>query len=82
MEARQAIAALEIEFGADWLYLTAAHKRLVMDDFIDANVAEGCSAIEYGRRIGAGNLGSYAKTLAACRARLIRDCHDTSDVII
>lgn len=60
-------------FGDEYAQLSADHKRLVDVDFA-ALVADEFSglaydaAIEYRRRIGAGNLAAYARTLAAAPA--------------
>lgn len=61
-------AALQSAFGREYFDLDAEGKRLVLQDFLDANAEDGTSASEYKRRIGAGNLASYADVMRV-RAR-------------
>ncbi len=58
-----AFGILEQVFNAEWLVLESADQRKIADDFLDAANGENCSAREYARRIGAGNLASYARCL-------------------
>lgn len=57
--------SLEAAFDGEYLQLTVEHAHLIWADFLDAEI----SANEYRRRIGAGNLAEYAKTLAAGKRR-------------
>jgi hypothetical protein len=52
-------------FGAEWQGLTAAQRYLICVDYLDAANEEDCGAREYARRIGAGNLASYGRTMEA-----------------
>lgn len=47
-------------FGAEFNTLTQLHKDLIVDDFIDATTVD---LVDYRKRIGKGNLLSYAKCL-------------------
>lgn len=56
--------ALENAFGGEWRTLSPECKRAILIDFTNAVVAEETlSASEYRRRIWAGNLRKYARTL-------------------
>ena len=63
-ELAAAATGLEAVFGNEWTDLDDSVLFSVALDFCDAN----CSATEYARRIGLGNLQSYAATLSANRS--------------
>ena len=52
-------------FGADAALLEDEAVDMIYSDMIDAEEDDGCSPLEYARRIGKGNLVSYARCLAA-----------------
>lgn len=49
----------------EWMSLTDEGRALVVDDYRSAMREDSCDAAEYRRRIGAGNLKSYADCLIA-----------------
>jgi hypothetical protein len=51
-------------FPGEWHALSAYDRSAIIVDAIDA-AEHGCDAAEYKRRIGAGNLQSYADALNA-----------------
>lgn len=53
-------AALETAGQSEFLALSRADQHNILRDFADALVEDNCGAIEYLRRIGAGNLQAYA----------------------
>lgn len=59
------IAALQTAAQSEYLALSREDQQRVNADFCGAD----CSAIEYMRRIGAGNLQAYADCLAAGERR-------------
>ena len=58
-----AYVILEQVFNAEWINLDSDAQRKVAADFIDAASEDNCGAREYQRRIGDGNLASYARCL-------------------
>lgn len=52
-------------FGAEWRSLSAEDRENVAHDFSDAMREDQCTGLEYARRIGAGNLQSYADVMRA-----------------
>jgi hypothetical protein len=52
-------------FGAEWDTLLGLARYLVVVDYLDAANEDGTGAREYARRIGAGNLASYGRTMVA-----------------
>ena len=58
-------AALENVFNAEWIKLSSADAKLVRQDFLEASEENRIGASEYSRRIGKGNLQSYADTMQA-----------------
>lgn len=59
------IAALQTAAGREYLNLSREDQARVAADFAAALAEDNCGAIEYMRRIGAGNLQSYANCLRA-----------------
>lgn len=53
---------LEQVFSAEWITLDAPAQKLVAQDFLEASEL-GCTARQYQRNIGEGNLASYAKVM-------------------
>jgi hypothetical protein len=53
---------LEEVFGAEWVKLDADGQRLVLQDFLEAS-EHYVTPREYRRRIGEGNLASYAAVM-------------------
>ena len=60
--------ALRFVFAKEWPTLDFNGRRLVVQDFLETH-EEGVSGAEYLRRIGLGNLASYADCM---KARLLR----------
>jgi hypothetical protein len=61
-----AMAQLESVFGHEFTGLYAGDMKRVTADYIDAAFSDpACTALEYARLIGRGNLQAYADTLAA-----------------
>ena len=58
-----AYGILEQVFTAEWINLENKDQQKIALDFLDAANNEDCSAREYQRRIGAGNLAKYARCL-------------------
>ena len=59
-------AQLEATFGAEYIRLDRTSHSVVLTDYVDAAISDSdCTCAEYLRRIGAGNLASYAQTLLA-----------------
>lgn len=56
-------AALGTVFGSEWITLSDADRDNVAQDFADAVREDGADALEYRRRIGAGNLQAYAEVI-------------------
>lgn len=52
-------------FPGEWETLSAVQRYLVSVDYLDAANEEDIGAREYARRIGAGNLASYGRTMEA-----------------
>lgn len=59
-----AYGILERVFGAEWIKLDSHAQALVAQDYLDAESEDKCGAREYARRIGRGNLASYAQVMA------------------
>jgi hypothetical protein len=60
--------SLRSVFAAEWVKLDEEGQRLVRQDFLETNdcpAGEGVSVFAYFRRIGEGNLESYAATMKA-----------------
>ena len=57
--------ALEYTWGAEYIGLSSIQEKLVMQDFLEASEGENLTANQYYRRIGKGNLLSYAECLVA-----------------
>jgi hypothetical protein len=60
--------SLRSVFADEWVKLDEEGQRLVRQDFLETNdcpAFEGVSAFEFRRRIGEGNLASYAATMKA-----------------
>lgn len=55
-------AALIEQFGGEYSLMPSSDMLLLRVDYLLA-IKEGCTASEYGRRIGTGNLQSYVRTL-------------------
>ena len=66
---RLAETALQFIFVKEWPSLDAEGARLVVQDFLEAHEDDKISGAEYVRRIGIGNLVSYADCM---KARLLR----------
>jgi hypothetical protein len=59
-----ATTALRFIFAKEWPTLDEDGARLVVQDFLEAH-EEGVDGAEYARRIGIGNLSSYADCMKA-----------------
>jgi hypothetical protein len=57
------IPQLAETFGAEWSTLAADDQRNVLADYTDAAREDSIGPREYRRRIGAGNLASYARCI-------------------
>ena len=60
---------LRLYFGDEFEKLSNTDATLVARDFLDAFNEERVVTIEYGRRIGKGNLQSYADAMQARAAK-------------
>lgn len=49
--------------GAEYIVLGSDDAKLVRDDYMDAANKDRCTAREYARRIGTGNLAAYVACL-------------------
>ena len=63
------VAALQTAAGAEYLKLSREDQARVAADFAAALAEDNCSAIEYARRIGTGNLQAYADCLRVSTGR-------------
>jgi len=50
--------------GAEYAHMSRYHQRLVVRDFLDTIKSEDCPLTTYARRIGHGNMQSYANCMA------------------
>lgn len=57
-------AALESAFGAEYIQLSDIHRKLVLQDCLEAGDEEHISIRQYLHRIGKGNLSSYAEVMS------------------
>ena len=60
---QQGRAALKGVFGAAWTKLDESLRKLVLQDFLEAQAEDGINAENYRSRIGAANLKSYADVM-------------------
>jgi hypothetical protein len=67
-ETSLAETALQFVYPKEWLILDKEGRQLVIQDFLEAH-DEGVSGAEYARRVGMGNLASYADCM---KARFLR----------
>jgi len=66
---QKADSAMLFAFAKEWQKLREfpALKDLLITDFLDAHAEDGISSPEYAKRIGAGNLRTYANVLVSAQ---------------
>lgn len=72
MSASESVLGLLAAFGNEYRNLSREDRRRVTEDFTAAWTEDGCNAHEYRRRIGRGNLQSYADCLRVGEIRNAR----------
>lgn len=73
--------ALRFMFAKEWPTLDDEGRRLVVQDFLEVHTEDKVDGAEYVRRIGLGNLASYADCMKARLHTQSAPCSHEGDLI-